>query len=247
MEVLGPFNVPRVGGIRLVRVYLPPGYDAALTRYPVLLMWDGQNIFDDGPSYSGGWHVHRVVDAREAVGKPVPVVVGVDHGGVDRVRELSAWPLRDTALLEPLLSWVKRHLLPVLHDRYRLGYGAAHWTVGGSSMGGLASLYAHFRHPEVFGSCMAMSPSLQVPGTALDDYIETRPRPPHSRIYLDVGGREARGHLAIMGWRVYRLLCRLGWGPGSLLWRPVKHGVHSERHWRARLPGALRFLYDRRP
>jgi hypothetical protein len=35
-----------------------------------------------------------------------------------------------------------------------------------------------------------------------------------------------------------------GWGTGEkLMWRPDAKGTHSERHWRRRLPKALRFLF----
>ncbi len=43
--------------MRLVRVWLPPGYDVAgATRYPVLYLNDGQNLFDPATAFAG---VHR--------------------------------------------------------------------------------------------------------------------------------------------------------------------------------------------
>lgn len=44
---------------RLVRVWLPPDYDAsAATRYPVLYLNDGQNLFDPATAFAGAdWRV----------------------------------------------------------------------------------------------------------------------------------------------------------------------------------------------
>lgn len=228
----------------MVRVFLPPGYADTLERYPALLMWDGQNIFEDQPSYAGGWHVHRVVAARAAGGKVAPVVIGIDHGGPSRIQELSAWPTpAGPPLVDAMLGWIKRHLIPHLRSHVRLHYGPQHWVVGGSSMGGLASLYAHFRHHSLFGGVLAMSPSLFVNAGGLFDFVAHQPRPHPSRIYLDAGGEEGDGVMLAYAERLAQMLYLRGWGPESLRWRPVHHGRHSERHWAARLPNALRFLY----
>src|SRR5690242_3554823 len=72
-------------------VYLPPGYTASNERYPVAYMFDGQNLFGDEGSYSGGWHLHEALDAQAAKGKRVPIVIGIHHGGASRISELSPW------------------------------------------------------------------------------------------------------------------------------------------------------------
>ena len=57
VDTLGPFRVPWLPGERRVRVFVPRPLRAG-ARLPVLYMFDGQNLFDDGPSFSGGWHLH---------------------------------------------------------------------------------------------------------------------------------------------------------------------------------------------
>jgi enterochelin esterase-like enzyme len=84
---LGPFAIPLLSP-RHVRVYVPP-HDAGGAPAPVLYMFDGQNLFDDEPSYAGGWHLHRSVRALGLKHRRAPVIVGIDHGGTARIEELS--------------------------------------------------------------------------------------------------------------------------------------------------------------
>ncbi|HSS48281.1 MAG TPA: DinB family protein, partial [Thermoanaerobaculia bacterium] len=60
VNLLGPFAVPGLAP-RLIRVYLPRGYNPAEPHFG-LYLFDGQNDFDDSPSFSGGWFVHEAVE-----------------------------------------------------------------------------------------------------------------------------------------------------------------------------------------
>src|SRR5687767_8073812 len=91
LYLLGPFKVLNVE--RFVRVYVP---DEKKKGAPALFMFDGQNIFHDAPSFSGGWYVHHAVKARAAKGKSAPVVIGIDHGGPNRLHELSPFAAKDS-------------------------------------------------------------------------------------------------------------------------------------------------------
>jgi predicted alpha/beta superfamily hydrolase len=171
-------------------------------------------------------------------------VVGIDHGGKERITELSPYPREGKpGKLDLLLDWLTRTLLPALGTALPLHPPPRGVVVGGSSMGGLAALYAHFRHPEVFGGALAMSPSLFLGDRAIFDDLAERPTPPVSRIYLDAGAREGRGILLPLTAALSAHLTRRGYGPDRLLWRPDPRGAHNETSWRRRLPKALRFLY----
>src|SRR5262245_6072211 len=54
--LLGPYEVPGLAS-RSVRVFLPPPDGRGPP--PVLYLFDGQNLFDDAPSFAGGWHLHE--------------------------------------------------------------------------------------------------------------------------------------------------------------------------------------------
>jgi enterochelin esterase-like enzyme len=242
VHVLGPYAVPGLAP-RRVRVYLPRDTTPDEPR-PLLLMFDGQNLFDDAPSYAGGWRLHAAVEKLAKARRPAPIVAGIDHGGPARIGELSPFPVRgEPGRLDLLLDWTVGTLLPALADAYPLHPSLTGTIVGGSSMGGLAALYAHFRHPEAFGGALAMSPALWVGEGALFAELAARPNPPVSQIYLDCGAREGRGTARPLAAALADRLAARGYGPDRLLWRCDNRGAHNEASWRRRLPQALRFFY----
>src|SRR5262245_45147840 len=114
------------GRPRQVRVHVP---DRLALPAPVLVLFDGQNVFGDEGSYAGGWHADAA-NSRLPSTVRRPLVVGVDHGGTERIREL--W--QD---LDPFLSFVQGEVLPAVRARWEID--AARTGIGGSSMGGLAA------------------------------------------------------------------------------------------------------------
>jgi enterochelin esterase-like enzyme len=226
-----------------VRVYLPAAFTPGVPRF-VLYMFDGQNIFDDAPSFAGGWHLHGAVERLEHRGRQAPVVVGIDHGGTARIDELSPFEMeRSAGLLDGLLDWMTESLMPRLAAELPLIGGPVGAVLGGSSMGGLAALYGHFSKPRTFGGALVMSPSFWVSGGAIQRWVRERPTPPVSRIYLDCGVREGRGMVLSGVATMAAHLAHRGYDPDHLMLRPDPRGAHSEASWRRRLPRALRFFY----
>ncbi|MFN7132736.1 MAG: alpha/beta hydrolase [Myxococcales bacterium] len=241
LRVLGPLDVPGLQA-RNVRVWLPPGFRRG-THTPVLYMFDGQNVFDDGPSYSGGWYVHEALERLGAKLPRLPVVVGIDHGGERRLDELSPFQSHQSqGHADRLLAWMTRALVPAVARELRLLTGREETFIGGSSMGGLCSLYALFRHPEVFAGAMCMSPSFWFADGRIFSWLEERPLPPAARLYLDCGAREGRSMLPPTE-RMADYLTKRGFPRTRLLFKADPRGTHSEKDWRRRLPGALRFLF----
>jgi predicted alpha/beta superfamily hydrolase len=241
---LGPFTVPGFAGERYVRVYLPTERPEALL--PVLYAFDGQNIFHDDPSFSGGWYLHHAVSDLSRAGKTAPVIVGIDHGGAQRLDELSPFACEHSrGQVDHLLGWMRRELMPRINREFQVRRDAAGTAIGGSSMGGLAALYAHFRRPDLYGAALCMSPSLWFADGRIFDYVAARPRPASSRIYIDAGARE--GHRGQRLGDAERLVLHLrarGYDDTDLGWCPDPHGRHCEPDWRKRAPSALEFLFS---
>lgn len=244
---LGPYRGRRV------RVHVPGGGPPGQRR-GALLLFDGQNAFGDAGSFAGGWHAHRAVDhlaVRKTI--PAPVVVAIDHTGAGRIGELAPFDhAHHPAGLAPLLDLVQHEILRDLHARVPVREGPDGHVIGGSSMGGLAALYAHFARPEVFGGALVMSPSLWFGSGRIFDFVAAQPNPYRSRVYLDCGAREGRGRMLAAAERMAAHLRGRGWAERKaprgelglyLLWRPDARGGHDERSWRRRLPRALRFLF----
>jgi enterochelin esterase-like enzyme len=244
VNVRGPYAVPGLKP-RHLRIYLPRAFSPDEPRH-ALLMFDGQNVFDDAPSHAGGWHLHEAVEklARARPPRPAPIVVGIDHGGEERIAELSPFPHGAWAgRLEVLVDWVVGTVVPTLASALRLHPPPLGLAIGGSSMGGLAALWAHFHHPEFFGGALAMSPALWLARRAIFDDLARRPTPPVSRIYLDAGAREGRGILVPEVAALAAHLRARGYDEDHLMFRPDPRGAHNEASWRRRLPKALRFMY----
>lgn len=241
---LGVIDAPALGGGRRVRAYVPRGRHPNVPR-PVLWLFDGQNVFHDDGSFAGGWHVHEAVDRLVPGERTIaPIVVGIDHGGVDRIHELGPFKMGDKGgRTDALLDWVVGTVVPLVRSRFPVVHGPVGGVVGGSSMGGLAAIYAHHRHPDVFGGALCLSPSFWFAGGAILRHVAEKPRPSISRVYLDCGTREGGGRMLPLVERMAGILAERGYPPEQLMLRADKRGIHNERHWRRRLPKALRFMF----
>lgn len=161
-----------------VTVWLPPGYDAAeARRYPVLYMWDGQNLFDPAKThYSKAWMVQDVLGGMVAAGAAEPhIVVGVGSPpGADRYRVYLATPLYHGMAGDPglqanmrmaggipagesMLAWTADVLKARVDREFRTKPGPGDTTIVGASMGGLMACYAAVERPEVFGRAGCVS------------------------------------------------------------------------------------------
>ncbi len=242
INLLGPFEVPGLAP-RLVRVYLPLGYEPSGPRFG-LYLFDGQNVFDDASSFSVGWHVHQIVEGLAKSRRPVPVVIGIDHAGPGRIRELSPFTIEeDPGQAEVFLEWITAHLIPALTAELNLVPGPLGAVIGGSSMGGLAAFWSHFHYPQAFGGALAMSPAFWIADQAIFADIAAQPTPVVSRIYLDGGAKEAKGQVVEAVKEMAEHLTDRGYDSDRLMWRADARGTHSEASWRRRLPKALRFMY----
>jgi predicted alpha/beta superfamily hydrolase len=245
------FSSPRLPDARHLIVYLPPGYEDEPDRtYPVLYMQDGQNLFDPNTSFIHGrtWEMREQADEVIEAGEVEPlVIVGIYNTGDRRLAEYTHerdWQRGGgeadrygLLLTEDLMPWIARH--------YRVRTDRASTGLGGSSLGGLVTLYLGLRHPEHFGKLAVMSPSIWWNHKSILGYLNERApqiweRP---RMWLDVGGKEGQRTLRDAEMLARRLKAN-GWVPGHTLhFEPVPEGTHDEASWARRVKPMLRFLF----
>jgi predicted alpha/beta superfamily hydrolase len=246
---------------RHVEIWLPPGYDDSVTtRYPVLYMHDGQNLFDPRLSYGGvDWGVDEAVlrlVARRVI--PPVIVVGV-WNTADRGPEYSPWHRAPD-----YARFLMEELMPRINAAFRTRTGPKNTAVMGSSMGGLLSFYLVSQHPESFGACGCMSShfplspatvarvfpkmdSSGVPDTIpyiLKDIAAGERVPKGTRYWFDYGtdgldSTYAPTHAAIRAWLLGQGLVE---GQDFVV-RRYQGATHSETSWRARLEDPLTFLF----
>jgi len=232
--------IPRRGS-RRVRIYLPLGHRPE-RETPLLVMLDGQNVFEDAGSFAGGWYAHRAVN-RLGKPRPRPIVVAIDHAGTERIDEMSPWKRSGVPSHgHAFLGWIATRLLPDVRRHHRVIAGPAGVLIAGASLGGLAAVYGHFAFPDVFGGALAMSPSFWLAGGKILDFVAAQPKPWTSQIYIDGGAREG-DQMAVLLMRMAELLRGRGYPESHVRFRVDRRGTHSERAWRRRLPAALRFFY----
>lgn len=255
VQVLPQLKSPQLGNRRDILVYLPPSYEKDVGRFPVLYLHDGQNLFDANTSFAGEWQVDETMEALSQEGVEA-IVVGIPNAGRARLDEYSPFYSsnygggRGDLYLDFIIQTIK----PRIDATFRTLPDRQHTSIMGSSMGGLISLYAFFRHPDIFSAAGAMSPSLWFAQGAIYKNIRGATFSP-GRIYLDTGTREHGGHST---WttipsrsrryyasvrRMQRLLVKKGYRPRQdLLYIEEKWAHHSESAWARRLPTAIRFL-----
>lgn len=246
IEHISGFTSQILGNAREIAVYLPAGYDERKdTRYPVLYMQDGQNLFDPNRAYIPGnhWRLQDAADAAigERTARPM-IIVGVDHAGPGRADEYT--PVEDPrhkngGHAADYARFLIEELKPAIDARFRTLPDADNTAVGGSSLGGLVSLYLALKHPDVFRYAAVMSPSVWWSDRAILDDVEAFDGPP-PRMWIDIGGREGaqalrdarelRDRVAAKGWNDFR-------------YYEDQRGDHSERAWARRTRQALEFLF----
>jgi predicted alpha/beta superfamily hydrolase len=234
---------PQLRNRRDVDIYLPPWYRLSTRRYPVVYMHDGQNLSDPSTAFAGTWDLYATLERLAASGLEV-IIVGVHHTGERRLAEYSPFPDRrhGGGAGDAYLAFLVDTLKPRIDRLFRTRKERDATVIAGSSMGGLISLYAFFRHPAVFGRAGVMSPSLWFGERRVLDFIAAA-KASRGRIYLDVGRLEGASTLRDAR-RLARLLMRKGIRRKDGLLRYVEDrgGRHSEADWARRLDAALEFL-----
>src|SRR6202158_3505142 len=242
------------GNTRLARVWLPPDYDGwGATRYPVLYLNDGQNLFDPATAFGGvHWQVGETAARLIAEQKIRPlIIVGIDNTK-NRAQEYIPYKSKDPRVLNAkgkcYPDFLQREVMPLIEERYPVLKGAENAGLGGSSLGGLITLYTQLAAPGVFGRLLIESPSLFVANRKiLDECRRFRNWP--SRVYLGMGTREvgnAEKDERVGGEVRERetILREAALDERRLRVRIEEGATHSEAAWAARFPEALEFLYS---
>ena len=249
------FAMPQLGRTRRVWLYLPPGYATSGRSYPVLYLHDGQNVFDAATSFAGEWGVDETLDSLHALGDSGAIVVAVDNGGTRRMDEYQPWPSTDRRFGggegAKYVDFIVQTLKPYVDAHYRTRPDRLDTGIGGSSLGGIISLYAALQYPGVFGRVLVFSAPFFFEPRLFAMARAYRPRAGPTRFYFDTGLDEGTAELGLP----YRSMARsLQAMVDSLAAAGVDtaadvrallpaDGVHAEWFWRREFPAAYRFLF----
>lgn len=143
---------------RRIAVYTPPGYAAdTAKRYPLLVMPDG-GVAEDFP------HVATAVDQAIRAGRmPALILVGIEN--TERRRDMTGpTEVESDRKIAPRVggsaafrAFLRDELLPQIATRYRTTEERA---IIGESLAGLFVLETCSEEPQLFRTCIALSPSV---------------------------------------------------------------------------------------
>lgn len=237
-------SMPGLDRKRLLRVYLPPGYDTSTASYPVLYMHDGQNLFDDSTAYVGEWGVDEIMN-QLAIQKDLKlIIVGIDNGLEKRMNEMSPWDHERFGKGEgaAYVSFIVKEVKPLIDSRYRTQPARTTTGILGSSMGGLISHYAAYAYPETFGKVGIFSPSYWY-AEEVSELTASKPVSADTRLFLIVGEKESES-MAPNAKRMYEQILASGHPKENLHLAVDPEGTHSEGFWQDNFAEAVSWLYQ---
>ena len=250
-----------LSGSRNVDIWLPEDdFDGSR---PLLLMHDGQNIFkDEWAGFGHSWRVREAVESLRALGRPLPVVVGVWNSGFTRAAEYApqdvfeanpseAYGFLGEQQFAPLLgnayqAELIERVIPMAKELADISADRRAVAVCGSSMGGLASLYALAQYPETYGTALSLSTHWMA-STSRNwrNLVAQLPTPDQGhRIWMDHGTDFIDAEYGPKQDIVNVELARAGWAWPQIESRVYIGTGHSENVWSQRLPEILRWWLE---
>lgn len=196
---------------RDVCVWLPPQYtEQPDSRFPVIYMHDGQNLFNKHKWIKHTWQIAEIVTSLSRSGAIKPaVVVGIastpnrvgDYYPAGILTTPASCDFLQKKFTEHQLGRVKltaddylqlivKKIKPMIDQKYRTLPNQPDTFMMGSSMGGLITLYGLCQYPDVFCGGGCFSTHWPIVSEFIFPYLEKHiPDPGSHKIYFDHGSR----------------------------------------------------------
>ena len=253
MIVKHDFLFPPKAANRPLHIWLPDNYYETKEHYPVMYFFDGHNLFlNEDATYGKSWGMKEFLEGWE---KPM-IIVGIEcgHDGQERLSEYLPYPaVGYFGQFDPqgdvTMDWIVNDIKPFIDRTYRTMPFRECTAIGGSSMGGIMSLFAAVRYNRWFSKAACVSTAMGFCMEPLMADLEST-LSPDTRIYLSWGTREAKktnqdradrssqtyyNHKAVSEKlkakkAAVKLECQVG-------------GGHCEADWEKLVPGFMHFLW----
>ena len=213
-------------------------------------MFDGHNVFfDSDATYGKSWGMKEYMDytGTQLLIAAVECNHSPDNG---RLREYSPFPFNDPklghfpGLGRKTMEWMIGSFKKDIDSRFRTLADRENTFIGGSSMGGLMSLYAVLEFNKVFSRAAALSPSIWVAPEKLERLARRASLGPDTVVYMDYGSEEMRGRAGML--RGFgRMAALLVERRVLVTSRMVPGGQHCEASWERQIPFFMNTLLYR--
>lgn len=230
-------------------IYLPDNYEKTKKKYPVLYMFDGHNLFyDEYATYGRAIHLHEHI---ENLGLDL-IVVGQEcsHHGNDRLNEYAPYPFYDMqfgdfeGLGDKTMNFFIHDLKPYMDTHFRTKPSRENTFIGGSSCGGLMSLYASYKYSDIFSKAIVISPYILSSIDSIMNDIRGSQIHKNTSIYLSWGAKEESAmHGFVMQTKACTEVANLLLKKNVKIFFNVReNGRHCEEDWEKECDTFLRFL-----
>jgi len=243
---------PQLNNSRSLVIYTPPSYNENTLKVVknVLVMQDGQNLFDPSTSFGGtAWMCQDTVDSLVQQGSMEEIMIIGVYNTANRINEYtySVDPEYGGGEGDLYLDFLEQTVMPWVEDRYRMDTGVSNLGIMGSSLGALISCYAGWTRSHYYGRAGCMSTSFWWNNEDFNNVIlvnDSSPVP-QELIYLDSGGQPAGdGDDYEETCRVRDHMEALGYVLNQDLWYFWDKGAqHNEYYWGKRFWVPMTDLY----
>lgn len=229
-------------------IYLPDNYDTETdTRYPVMYMFDGHNVFyDEDATYGTSWGMADYLKNNPT--DIIIIAIECNHEGTKRLSEYTPFdfyyePVGDIkASGKKYMDWLTNTLKPAVDNELRTLKDRKNTIICGSSMGGLMALYGATVYNRFFNHAICLSPSLWIAPDKLYAMIDKAKLNHETCIYMDYGSRELSNHEGVENVLLEttrRLICDK---KANATLRIIQGGTHSEASWRKQVPIFMKLI-----
>ena len=237
-------TIPELSGEepRAAYVYVPDSINEnPELRYPVLYMFDGQNVFfDEDATYGKSW---GMLEWLESTGTQLIVAAVACNQNPDnsRLREYSPFTcyMKGVGKIQgqgkQTMEWLVNVFKPYVDGHFPTIPDRLHTFIAGSSTGGLMSLYALLRYTKYFSRAAALSPSVWFARERFDRMVSSARVRSNAVLYMDYGSREFRNHDGMLD-RYSEVAEMLLSRKIHVTSRIVPGGDHSEASWERQIP-----------
>lgn len=237
------FEIPQLNKTRKIWALLPHDYETSTEQYPVLYLQDAQNLFGETGAY-GSWNIDKKLAVMSDYGIGKIIIIAIEHGEEERLVEYNVGKtLLGKGTGKEYIRFITDTLKPFVDSTFRTIPDREHTGIGGSSMGGLVSIFSGLIYPEVFGKLMIFSPSLWVIPKIKLGFLDMFD-PMETRMYMYAGGDESETMIKHVTKFRKRLLSRESLqGTMKVRLSINQEGKHNETYWSDEFPKAIEWLF----
>ena len=232
---------------RKAYIYLPDSYSKEPeSRYPVMYMFDGHNVFfDSDATYGKSWGMAKYMQKSKK--QLIIVAVECNHDGDGRLQEYSPVNFENSELGKikgkgrVYMNWLVGTLKPYIDANYRTLPDRTNTVIAGSSMGGLMALYGAAVYNHVFQRAACLSPSLWVDFGKVMEFVAKSNLQPGTNVFMDYGEIEMANHFASQE-ALVAVTHLLVSKKANITFRVVPGGEHNEASWEREIPVFMQCL-----